>query len=276
MVTLRNGGSIARIDRIGAYIDSLQLNGKQILMNSPDGRETHGGCAVLIPFANRVRNGTYVWQGRTYSLPKNDGLNSIHGLVRHEKWEYAREDATDDNETALKFRLASAGYPSVIEVMNTYEIGEEFFNVTTSIKNAGDNSSPLVVGFHPYFLFNGNWGLRHSEELSMLHYRDRYFPDGTMEKVDFNDDKGIQQRTLDSCFLGGGDLTFSAGNYSLKIIRRNMDYFVIYNGQFSYGRSVAIEPMTGAPDAFNNHIGVKDLAPGDTFECGFRIELVEE
>lgn len=43
---------------------------------------------------------------------------------------------------------------------------------------------------------------------------------------------------------------------------RTTDYFVIYNGKYSRGESVAIEPMTSAPDTFNNGIGVITLKKG--------------
>ena len=275
MVTLVDGVSLARIDRVGAYVDSLQLKGRQILMPSPDGRETHGGCAVMIPFANRIRNGVYSWKNHTYSLPRNDGLNSIHGLVRHEKWEYANEEEQNHNSTTLQYRLASTGYPAVLEVVNAYSLGRDFFDIATTIKNTGEISSPLVVGFHPYFNFQGRWQLKHDSEIMMLNYRDRYFPDGSTLQVNFNDDEAIHQRSFDNCFVGGGNLVFSAGNYDLRITRRNMNYFVLYNGQYSRGQSVAIEPMTGAPDAFNNQIGLVTIEPQKTFECGFRIDLME-
>ena len=275
MVTLVDGGSLARIDRVGAYIDSLQLKGRQILMPSPDGRETHGGCAVMIPFANRIRNGVYSWEGRTYSLPRNDGLNSIHGLVRHEKWEHSNEEEQDHNSTTLHYRLASTGYPTILDMVNSYSLGRDFFDIATTIKNIGEVRSPLVVGFHPYFNFHGKWQLRHDSGIMMLNYRDRYFPDGSTLQVNFNDDEAMYQRSFDNCFVGGGNLVFSTGSYDLKINRRNMDYFVLYNGQYSRGQSVAIEPMTGAPDAFNNQIGLVMIEPEKTFECGFRIELME-
>lgn len=42
--------------------------------------------AILIPFANRIANGTYIWNGKTLYLKKNDvfGLkNALHGLLYH-------------------------------------------------------------------------------------------------------------------------------------------------------------------------------------------------
>lgn len=276
MPTLSIGTSVARVDRIGAYVDSLQISGRQIIMPSPDGRETHGGCAVLIPYANRVRNAVYVWGDKTYILPRNDGLNSIHGLVRHEKWSYENEETNPANITELKFELRSASYPSPIAIKNRYELGRDFFDVDCTVTNSGDSSCPLLIGFHPYFLFSRSWHVRHDEELFKLQYRNSYFPSGEMEPVNFNDVSDMQDMKFDNCFKGGGKVTLHAGDHDLLLERRNMDYLVIYNGDYSQDKSVAIEPMTGAPDAFNNGLGLVILEPQQHFRCGFRVSLIQE
>jgi aldose 1-epimerase len=274
MPTLKQATSLARVDRLGAYVDSLQLSGRQILMISPDGRDTHGGCAVLAPYANRVRNAVYAWNDRTYILPRNDGMNSIHGLVKQEKWSYDSENREAPNITELRCDLASPSYPSKISIRNRYEVEVDFFDVTCSVTNVGEASCPLVIGFHPYFLFRTRWSISHENNLHKLKYRDSYFPSGEMESVDFNSSGDLQCLNFDNTFFGGGKVTLDAGDHSLEIERRNMDYLVIYNGKYSQNTSVAIEPMTGAPDAFNNRIGLVTLDPGKEFQCGFRIKLV--
>ncbi|MEM0155085.1 MAG: aldose 1-epimerase [Thermoplasmataceae archaeon] len=274
MPTLKQGTSLARVDRLGAYIDSFQLSGRQILMVSPDGRDTHGGCAVLAPYANRVRNAVYVWNDRPYILPRNDGMNSIHGLVKQEKWSYDSETRQAPNITELKYDLVSPCYPSRIVIKNKYEIETDFFDVTCNVTNVGESSCPLVIGFHPYFLFRNKWSLSHENDLYKLQYKDSYFPSGEMEKTDFNGAGDLQSSNFDNTFFGGGKVTLNAGDHSLEIERRNMEYLVIYNGKYSKNTSVALEPMTGAPDAFNNRIGLVTLDAGKEFQCGFKVKLV--
>ena len=76
---IKNRGSRLVFDSIGAYIKSLSLSGVDILMETPDGEQTHGGAALLIPYANRVRNASYTWNGKEYHLPKTMGNTAYMG-----------------------------------------------------------------------------------------------------------------------------------------------------------------------------------------------------
>ena len=52
-----------------------------------------------------------------------------------------------------------------------------------------------------------------------------------------------------------------------------MPYIVIYNGEHAGNNAVAIEPMTGAPDAYHNGIGIISLDKGNEFKCSYSIEV---
>ncbi|KAA8922007.1 hypothetical protein [Thermoplasma sp.] len=87
MEELRYSSSLCRVSRRGAFVSSLSLNGLNILKPASDGYVTHGGMAVLIPYADTVKQASYVWEGRRYMLPRNaayegDMVDSIHGLVK--------------------------------------------------------------------------------------------------------------------------------------------------------------------------------------------------
>ena len=53
-----------------------------------DGRPTRSGIPVLFPFPNRIRDGRFIWDGRTYQLPLNDPTkkNAIHGFACRHPW----------------------------------------------------------------------------------------------------------------------------------------------------------------------------------------------
>lgn len=262
------GGSSAEVDAKGAYLRSLVLGGREILLREEDGRQTHGGACNLIPYAGRIRNGTYSSGGREYAFPRGKDGNSIHGFARDHAF---TQIAGEDGKSTFSAKLADNGYPSTLEVTISYKLEEEKVTVTYRVTNTGGNEAPLVIGSHPYFLFQEKWHLSPSSTARELHLTDSYFPDGTFREFSFDREMAAMQ--LDSCFEGGGDLRLDTGGEGLIIRRKGMGYFLVYNGEYTRGRSVAVEPMTGAPDAYNNGIGLTVLGPGELFECSYSVEL---
>lgn len=271
MVTISRSLSKAEIEEKGAYLKSLVIDGQEVIKRPVDESPTHGGSAVLIPYAGRVRNASYTYNGRLYELPRNNGSNSIHGFLKDEVWSSNHQKS---DSVTFSCDFSHSGYPSMIHTEIEYVIRSGGLEVNTSVKNTGDERIPLLIGFHPYFLTGGEWRLSHTEKIRQLNFEDGYFPDGTYRKVDFNRLKNMQDMEFDNCFEGGGVVTLVRKGSSITIRRTNMPYLVIYNGTYSEGLSVAIEPMTGAPNAFNNGIGLIEVDPGKEFTCGFSVETI--
>ncbi len=270
-VCISDGDSAAIVEPTGAWIRKLVLNREEILKESTDGKATHGGACSLIPFAGRVRNATYSVDDELYTLPRNDGNNSIHGFTRNALFSFVPGNSTGD--AAFHAIAANIGYPSSLDVTITMHIESARFTAGYAVKNAGAKRAPLVIGCHPYFLCKRPWKLFHEEHLERLVMTDTYFPDGTTKTADFNTVQDMGSTAFDDCFRGGGMLTIRDDETEIRLKRNNMDYFLLYNGRYCENASVAIEPMTGAPDAFNNGIGLRMLDPGETFGCSFEIEL---
>ncbi|MDG6904580.1 MAG: aldose 1-epimerase [Nitrososphaerota archaeon] len=96
---------------LGAYVKSLSISDVPILKSSPDGITTHGGCAALIPFEGRIRNGAYVFEGRKYTLPNNKGGNAIHDFLKDLALELVKETPSS---VELSGVLQHSGYPSTL------------------------------------------------------------------------------------------------------------------------------------------------------------------
>src|SRR4051794_1695138 len=49
---------------------------------------TRSGIPILFPFPNRIREGRFTWDGKTYELPCNDPTrsNAIHGFACRHAW----------------------------------------------------------------------------------------------------------------------------------------------------------------------------------------------
>ena len=250
----------------------LFIDGTEILKQSNDGKETHGGAAVLIPFANRVRDHTYRFEGKTYQLPADSGNHSIHGLVRHVKWDVLQKE---DDSVELGYVLTDPGYPSRLHNIVKYRIDGQSFTTKFEIENIGERNSPVMIGVHPYFLTPGDWDITADKPVKRLEYADRYFPTGEMTDFSMHQLTSKSGTAFDNCFLGDGDLHLHNGMNHILIERENMPYFQVYNGEYAEGKSVAIEPMTGAPDSFNNKLGLITIEPGGKFVCSYTISLIE-
>lgn len=258
----------AVINLKGAYLLKVDYKDNPLIVKSEDGKMTHGGAAVLIPYANRVRNARYTYSGRMYDLPKNDGRNSIHGLVRNVQFTctYSTGESVE-----LAGTVSDPGFPSTLSLRIRYLINRNTIRTEVSATNTGPQKCPYMVGFHPYFYTGSECHLETEEKSLKLCYSDEYFPDGNYEPFDFNGRGDLSSLKLDNCFAGEGKITIHTKNMTIGIERENFPYFVVYNGEYARGTSVAVEPMTGAPNCFNNGIGIINLEPGSSHECAYNV-----
>lgn len=270
-ILIKSGSSSAEISERGAYIGNLTIDGLPLLKASHDNVMTHGGSAVLIPFAGRIRGGTYVYEHKTYSLPKNDDGNAIHGLLKDSDLSLKRRT---ESTAILEGRISDSGYPTVLNVMIGYEVSEKKFSVRCEVTNIGELRAPLSVGFHPYFLAS-DWSIKHDCQIQKLRTSDGVFPNGSTEPFSFDRIGEADKRSFDDCFHFPCDAVLTANSRKLMIRKRNLPYTVVYNGEWAEGKSVAFEPYSSAPDAFNNGIGLLNLSSRETYECGFEVQLID-
>lgn len=266
---IRSESSQAEILEKGAYLKSLSLGGTDILKPSPDEFPTHGGCAVLLPYAGRVRNGEYTYEGKHYTLPKNSEGNAIHGFLKDLELQIVR---IETSVIELATSIVHSGYPTTLEVKIRYKISNSNLFAGCKATNVGKHRAPLSIGFHPYFL-GKEWELDHECNLQKLELKDIYFPGGESLPFDFNGKKFDKSQRFDDCFHFPCDAKIKTDSVKLEISKLNMPYAVVFNGKWAEERSVAFEPYTSAPDSFNNGLGLIHLSTGESFECGFDIAL---
>ncbi|AAT43341.1 aldose 1-epimerase [Picrophilus oshimae] len=258
--------SLLEVSSTGAYIKSLVLDGEKIINDSHDGNDTHGGSAVLFPFGNRIRNAEYKYNNINYKLPKNNGENSIHGLVRDKIFNVI----VSCNKIEFFMDFNDESYPGNAFINVSYILNERSFRTDFTVTSKNEKI-PVEIGFHPYFYFPDKCIFR-SGKIMMLNYLDEYFPDGTLSDTSING-SDISKLSIDNCFYVHGPVILE-GNKKIRIDRENMDYLVIYTGLYEKTKSIAVEPMTGAPDVYNNKIGLIELNKGESFHCSYTINLI--
>ena len=266
---IKSGESSANVEEMGGYITQMKLSGNDLLLPGDMDNKTHGGCAILFPYPNRIRDATYTWNGRKYRLPVNSTPNAIHGLLNGVKL-----TGVMDGENCLVMRgsIVNEGYPSILEISVKYTISEQSMKLDLSATNAGDQSCPVAFGIHPYFLHGGSWSLETMKTYSFLKYVDSYFPDGSTYPVWGDLLNSGSGKAFDNCFELHDDLSIDFSNCTVTLSGNMNRYYVVYNGRWCKSVSVAVEPMSAAPDSFNNGLGLEILEPGKTME--FRESII--
>lgn len=265
-ISFASGSTSALVDSYGAYVRRLSIGGIPIIKPSKDGIQTHGGIAVLLPYPGRVRDGKYTFEGKAFELPTGKDGHAIHGFAKDALW---TTSPLKEDSVSMTASLRGKGYPGVLMATISYSVGARTFSTDCTVRNAGAGDVPVVVGFHPYFLAE-EWSIRADSPVYRYGLTDTYFPTGERSRCSL---EKAGEAKWDDCFSAEGDITLVARGRELVLRRRNMPYFVLYNGEHAGGESVAVEPYSGLPNAYNNGIGLTILAPGESFLCGYDVAL---
>lgn len=238
----------------------------------------------LFPWGNRVRDGKYSFEGVEYQLPISEIAlnNAIHGFVSFANFEVVEEEA-NEIEAILTFRFIYKGtyfgfpFPFNLEIQHIFS-SDEGLEINYSIKNTGNQTMPMVLGWHPYFKIEGETADDWQIDFPATH---QYISDGQMisadkVEVDFKGVMDLKGRTLDAVFAvepsSKVETKLHSPNKNLTInvwqegLKGGFSFVVVY---IPTARDcIAIEPMTGNTDAFNSGDGLMMLEAGKTFEIG--------
>ncbi len=274
----------ATIVEVGGGIREYAVNGRNVLDPYPldamcDG--AHG--APLIPWPNRLADGTYSFDGRDHQVPltEPDKHNAIHGLLRWRNWQ-AIEHEPDRVVMATRLHPLK-GYPFLLDVQIEYTVSEAGLKVVTSATNAGETASPYGSGQHPYL--SPGAGLidecaLHLDAATWVDtLNDRQLPTGTRPTSgtpwDFAAAKKLGAQQLDLPF---SDLTRDSdqnawvaltgpdGARAELWVDDTYQLVELFTGDTlapdRRRRGLGVEPMTCPPNAFQTGTGLRRLDPG--------------
>jgi aldose 1-epimerase len=244
-----------------------------------------GKGQVLAPWPNRLADGRYEFDGMTLQLPLSEPerRNAIHGMVRWSAWEALEASAS-------RLRMAHVlwpqpGYPFMLGLELEYSLTEAGLAVTMRTENLGRRPAPYGAGFHPYI--RAELGVIDSSVLQVpaetwLETDSRRIPTGRLLAVehterDFRSARPVGSTTLDTAFTDlerGADelarVTLASGDGRRRVtvwMDGAFDYLMIFTADTlhdpEHRRGLGVEPMTCAPDAFNNGLGLRVLEPGE-------------
>lgn len=231
----------------------------------------------LSPFACRIKDAAYEWEGNAYSIEKTIAPgNAIHGLLYDAKFMVTEQRASNGEATvtlSYSFKAEDTGYPFSYDCHATYTLrpGNEL-QVTTKVVNQSDTSIPVMDGWHPYF----TTGTPVDELVlaftakEIVEFDAKLIPTGkTLPYTEFNAGKKLAGVELDNSFVL--DFTHPQPLASLfdpvKNIRVEFfpgkHYPILQVYIPPHRNSIAVENLSGAPNAFNNGIGLVTLAAGE-------------
>jgi len=243
-----------------------------------------GRGQVLIPWPNRLQDGSYEFDGRRQQLPLNEPerRNAIHGLVRWATWTVAEQEP---HRAVMKHVLyPQPGYPFTLGISVEYVLSDRGLEVRTTVTNLGADPCPYGCGAHPYLTLGtesiDNLILRVPGR-SVLQSDERGLPVATEivegTEYDFQQPRRIGSTRLDHAFTdlkrdqdGHARVELRDPDRGMQVslwVDQSYSYFMIFSGDsipHFNRRSLAVEPMTCPPNAFRTGDALVRLEPGSS------------
>lgn len=243
----------------------------------------------LSPFVCRIPAGKFTHNGQLFEFENKYGDgSSIHGLLYNKRFKIIDSFCDDTRATAhlkYSYNKEDSGYPFEYRCEIHYTLlANNIIQLDTSIFNLDDKEIPLADGWHPYFKLGDRvdeWQLRFNAN-EMLEFDENLFPTGRLvPSTIFTEEQYINDTILDNCFVLNNEEAYAActlfnpanGLAVAFFPDRSYPYLQVYTPP--HRKSIAIENLSGAPNCFNNKMGLVLLPPGQvkTFTIRYQISI---
>lgn len=276
-----NKASYAKIQlNLGGSLQELMLLNHHLIKDlHPLTYNNTYASAVLFPFANRIADGSYVYENKTYQLDINqkEENNALHGLVYNKTFEIIGQKTTPEKaEVVLRYEelMDSDGFPFTYSIDLQYILTKDSIDLNVTVKNTDTKIFPFTIGWHPYFI-------SHNLSKSAVHFKSRkkYIFDKRnitqgIEEIAIDRTIFIEDKFLDDCFaLDANEIVFETPLYSFALKSSEKDSFLqLYTPP--YPNAIAIEPTTGISNSFNNGVGLKTLKSNDSYHIQWNLKII--
>jgi aldose 1-epimerase len=273
---LKAGGLEAALSpTVGGSLLWLALDGVDLLRRAPaDAADPLAMASFpLVPYANRIADGRFAFDGQDYQLPRNfgDHPHSIHGFGWQMMWTASE---TDDASTRLIHEhQGDAGWPWPYRAEQHVALTPTHLSMSLSLTNIGDAPMPAGLGFHPYFLADAAATLRFDARGLWLStpdmLPDREAPADALG--DWSQPAIVRGDTLvDNAYTGwtGPAVVDRGDGLRLTVDATGADYLHVYRPPGS--KDFCLEPVSHMPDAINRG-GMAVLPAGATAHLSMTI-----
>ena len=159
LYTLADGKAEVRITNYGGIIVSLRtpdrtgkLDDVVLGYDSFEGYRANPAYfgAIIGRYANRIAHGSFQLDGKTYSVPKNDGDNALHGGIRgFNKAVWTAKQIKDGVELAYVSKDWDQGFPGTLTTTVRYTLEGGSLRIEYSATT--DKDTVLNLTNHSYF-----------------------------------------------------------------------------------------------------------------------------
>lgn len=290
-------GTHAEIFGFGAMLNAFSLQTTNGLLNIIDGfndpkdaiaEVTNGFKSTkLSPFVCRLRDGKYQFNEQSYQLERFYlGKNAIHGLLYDAIFSVDEQGSNAEKawvKLSYNYTGTDKGYPFNYSLSVTWTLHtNNQLTVTSTATNHHHIAVPFCDGWHPYFKTEGdlNEAVLKFNTNRMLVFDEGLLPTGA-EQLDerFINGTTLAGIQLDNCFVlpknSKGFCTLETKQVRISIEPdETYPYLQVYTPE--HRKSIAIENLSAAPDAFNNGKGLIMLESKSSvsFTTTYRIELL--
>jgi aldose 1-epimerase len=293
---IADGEQAVTVVEIGAAVREYRVADREVFQSYGEHEVSWGfHGSVLVPWANRLADGQYEFDGERYqlALTEPERGTALHGLGAWQRWSLIEHVA---DRVALRLDLLpSPGYPFHLDTVVEYSLDADGLRVVTKSTNTGDQACPYALGFHPYLSAGpgatlDDCRLRIDASRRLL-TDDRLLPAGDEpvdgSEYDFRVAQSLAGRSLDDGYsdvVDGIDglswvcLTGPDGHTGAVWADAHFGFWQVYSGdalpQMWARRSLAVEPMTAPSNAFRSGRGLIRLEPGDTVTASWGAKLL--
>lgn len=263
----------------GAALETLTLNNISLLagLHPLSYKDTYAS-SILFPFANRIKDGKYTYNNQTFQLECNEENlnNALHGLVYNQLFQVADSKvATESASVTLTYENNKpfAGFPYFFLLAVTYTLSEKGLELQLKVTNKDPKAFPFTLGWHPYFLSDDLY----KSSLTFKSNKTIAFDERMITKKVVDDavhmPLEIKDQQLDNCYvLSDSKVVFKTPKYQMMIdSTASENFFQMYTPPVK--NAIALEPVTGVSDSFNNQMGVQELPSGASYQLAWSIKI---
>lgn len=244
--------------------------------------------AKLSPFVCRLQNGSYQLHEQDYKVDSfYMDEHAIHGFMYAKPFTRIHQQETNGLIAATflhEYDGHNKGFPFPYSLQVTYELSADAtLTIRTTATNTGSEVIPMSDGWHPYFTLgnsiNDLW--LQIKASNMLEFDEDLLPTGNVvPATQFAELQPIGDTTLDNSFTAD----FAQSQPMVVLEQKGVLTLEIYPAESyrfiqvytpGHRKSIAIENLSSAPNAFNNGIGLIYLLPGENaqFETAYKLHL---